>query len=40
MAGDGALELVLEAVGPPKSTAAPKEDEDQDPTQPSKAKPS
>lgn len=39
VAGDGALELVLEAVGPPKSTAAPEEDEDQDPTQPSKAEP-
>ncbi|KAF5923760.1 hypothetical protein HPG69_010804 [Diceros bicornis minor] len=36
VAGEGALELVLEAVGAPKSTAAPERGEDQDPTHPGK----
>ncbi|XP_014637459.1 PREDICTED: DNL-type zinc finger protein [Ceratotherium simum simum] len=36
VAGEGALELVLEAVGAPKSTAAPEGGEDQDPTHPGK----
>lgn len=39
VAGDGALELVLEAAGSPKSTAAPEGGEDQDPTQPGKTEP-
>ncbi|XP_016066565.1 PREDICTED: DNL-type zinc finger protein [Miniopterus natalensis] len=38
VAGDGALELVLEAVGAPKS-AATEEVEDQDPTHPGKTEP-
>ncbi|XP_036117659.1 DNL-type zinc finger protein [Molossus molossus] len=40
VAGDGALELVLEAVGAPKSTAATEGSEDQDPTCPGKTEPS
>ena len=36
VAGDGALELLLEAAGPPKPTTAAEGAEDQDPTQPSK----
>ncbi|KAF6327204.1 DNL-type zinc finger [Rhinolophus ferrumequinum] len=44
VASDGALELVLEALGPPKSTTAPEAGEDQDPTQdpthPGKTEPS
>lgn len=40
LAGDGALELVLEALGPPKSATAPEGGEDQDPTQPGKTEPS
>ncbi|XP_045702425.1 DNL-type zinc finger protein isoform X2 [Phyllostomus hastatus] len=39
VAGDGALELVLEATGAPKSTAAPEAGEDQDPTHPDKTEP-
>lgn len=39
VAGDGALELVLEAVGAPKSTAAPEGGEDQDPSHPGKTEP-
>ncbi|XP_030694170.1 DNL-type zinc finger protein isoform X1 [Lagenorhynchus albirostris] len=34
VAGEGALELVLEAAGPPKSTTAMEGAEDQDPTHP------
>lgn len=40
VAGDGALELVLEAVGAPKSAAATEGAEDQDPTHPGKTEPS
>lgn len=40
VAGDGALELVLEAAGNPKSTAAPEGGEDQGPTHPEKTEPS
>lgn len=40
VAGDGALELVLEAAGNPKSTSAPEASEDQDPTHPGKTEPS
>lgn len=44
VASDGALELVLEALGTPKSTTAPEGGEDQDPTQdptqPGKTEPS
>lgn len=39
VAGEGALELVLEAAGNPRSTPAP-ESEDQDPTHPGKTEPS
>ncbi|XP_025715926.1 DNL-type zinc finger protein [Callorhinus ursinus] len=40
VAGEGALELVLEAAGNPKSTTAPEGGEDQDPTHPGKMEPS
>ena len=40
VAGDGALELVLEAAGNPKSTSASEASEDQDPTHPGKTEPS
>ncbi|XP_058549542.1 DNL-type zinc finger protein [Neofelis nebulosa] len=40
VAGDGALELVLEAAGNSKSTSAPEASEDQDPTHPGKTEPS
>lgn len=40
MASEGALELVLEAAGAPKSTAAPEGDEDQDATHSGKTEPS
>ena len=36
VAGEGALELVLEAVGPPRSTTATGGAEDQDPSHPGK----
>ncbi|XP_036983683.2 DNL-type zinc finger protein [Artibeus jamaicensis] len=39
VAGDGALELVLEAAEAPKSAAAPEADEDQDPSHPGKTEP-
>lgn len=40
VAGDGALELVLEAAGSPKSTTAPEGGESEDPTHPGKTEPS
>ncbi|XP_046536804.1 DNL-type zinc finger protein [Equus quagga] len=40
VASEGALELVLEAAGAPKSTAAPEGDEDQDATHSGKTEPS
>ncbi|XP_034871350.1 DNL-type zinc finger protein [Mirounga leonina] len=40
VAGEGALELVLEAAGNPKSTTAPEGGEGQDPTHPGKTEPS
>ncbi|VCX42599.1 unnamed protein product, partial [Gulo gulo] len=40
VAGEGALELVLEAAGNPRSTPAPEGGEDQDPTHPGKTEPS
>nr|XP_021527118.1 DNL-type zinc finger protein [Aotus nancymaae] len=40
VAGEGALELVLEAAGAPTSTAAPEAGEDEDPTRPGKTEPS
>ncbi|XP_029776870.1 DNL-type zinc finger protein, partial [Suricata suricatta] len=40
VAGNGALELVLDAAGNPKSTAAPEGGEDRDPTHPGKTEPS
>lgn len=40
VAGDGALELVLEAAGAPKSTTATEGGEDKDPTHPGKTEPS
>ncbi|KAK1333975.1 hypothetical protein QTO34_004973 [Cnephaeus nilssonii] len=39
VAGDGALELVLEAAGAPKSTTAAEGGEDEDPTHPGKTEP-
>lgn len=38
--GEGSLELVLEAAGAPKSSAAPEEGEDPDASHPSKMEPS
>lgn len=40
MAGDGALELVLEAAAAPQPTAAPERDEGQDTTPSGKTEPS
>ncbi|KAL0606616.1 DNL-type zinc finger protein [Plecturocebus cupreus] len=40
VAGEGALELVLEAAGAPTSTAAPEAGKDEDPTRPGKTEPS
>ncbi|XP_070286417.1 DNL-type zinc finger protein [Myotis yumanensis] len=40
VAGDGALELVLEAAGAPRSTTATEGGEDEDPTHPGKTEPS
>ncbi|KAI5763058.1 DNLZ protein [Gulo gulo luscus] len=40
VAGEGALELVLEAAGNPRSTPAPEGGEDQDPTHPGRTEPS
>lgn len=40
VAGEGALELVLEATGNPGSTPAPEGGEDHDPTHPGKTEPS
>ncbi|XP_035119009.2 DNL-type zinc finger protein [Callithrix jacchus] len=40
VAGEGALELVLEAAGASTSTAAPESGEDEDPTRPGKTEPS